>query len=465
MSNSWLPQAAQNPVLLDKRHHLATLLVIDAHKRILHGGVKETLSEFRSAYWLVRGRQFVRKLLHSCVICRKLEGQPCQGKLPPPLPDYCVRPSRPFQTTGVDFAGPLHVRIPGEAGSSKVWLCLYTCCSTRAVHLDLVENMTTETFMRSFRRFTARRGTPSRMISDNGKTFKSASTIIARILESSEARNQFTQVHVEWQFNLEKAPWWGGIFERMIKSAKRCLKKAIGRNCLTHNEPLTLVIEVEAVLNSRPLSYVSSEDVEEPLTPSHLLMGFRVMTLPDPEIPDDPDFVGQAENLTWRMAHLTKSLQKFWKRWKREYLMELREFHRTRLKKGLEYTIEKGEVVIVYDEGHPRGMWRLGRIENLIEGADGKVRGVCIRVISKNGRVTVLRRPVQHIYPLEVRSEPLTDGPTRHESSGSDPTPDSEVVSNMEETVKPNPGRGRPKRMAACNAREIMRVLMDDHDD
>ena len=114
------------------------------------------------------------------------------------------------------------------------------------------------------------------------------------------------------------------------------------------------------------------------------------MTLPDPEFPDDPDFVGQAENLTRRMTHLimTKSLQKFWKWWKREYLMELREFHRTRLEKGLEYTIEKGEVVIVYDEGHPRGMWRLGRIENLIEGADGKVRGVCVRVISKNGRVT-----------------------------------------------------------------------------
>ena len=120
------------------------------------------------------------------------------------------------------------------------------------------------------------------MISDNGKTFKSASTTIARILESSEERNKFTRVHVEWPFNLEKVPWWGGIFERMIKSAKHCLKKAIGRNCLTHNELLTLVIEVEAVLNSHPLSYVSSEDVEEPLTPSHLLMGFRVMTLPRP---------------------------------------------------------------------------------------------------------------------------------------------------------------------------------------
>lgn len=217
MSNSCLSRATQTPILLDKKHHLATLLIMDAHD-----GVKETLSEFRSAYWLVRGRQFVRRLLHGCVTCRKLEGRPCQGNPPPLLPDYRVQPSRPFQTTGVDFAGPLYVRTPGEAGSSKVWLGLYTCCSTRAVHLDLVRDMTMATFLRSFRHFTARRGTPSRMISDNGKTFKCASTVIAGILESSEARNYFTQVHVEWQFNLEKAPWWGGIFERMVKSAKRC---------------------------------------------------------------------------------------------------------------------------------------------------------------------------------------------------------------------------------------------------
>ena len=138
MANSCLSPAAQNPILLDKKHHLATLIVMDAHKRVLHNGVKETLAELRSVYWLVRGRQFIRKLIHGCVICRKLEGGPCPGNPPPPLPDYRVQQSRPFQTTGVDFAGPLYVRASGAVESSKVWLCLYTCCTTRAVHLDLV---------------------------------------------------------------------------------------------------------------------------------------------------------------------------------------------------------------------------------------------------------------------------------------------------------------------------------------
>ena len=167
-----------------------------------------------------------------------------------------------------------------------MWLCLYTCNFTRAVHLDLVSDMTATTFLISFKRFTASRGVPSRVISDNSKTFKFASTIVTQIFENPETKKHLTQQHVELQFNLEKTPWWGGIFERMVKSTKRCLK-VIGRNCLTYDELLTLVIEVEVVFNSCPLSYVSSEDVEEPLTPSHLTMGIRLLTLPDPSVPQD----------------------------------------------------------------------------------------------------------------------------------------------------------------------------------
>ena len=448
MSKSSLSPTAQTPILLDKKHRLTLLLVMDAHKRVIHNGVPETLAELRSAYWLVRGRQFVRKVIHGCTVCRKLEGMHCKGIPPPPLPEFRVHQSRPFQSTGVDFAGPLHVRAADCAETSKVWLCLYTCCTTRAVHLDLVSDLTAVTFMRSFRRFTARRGTPSRMISDNAKTFKSAAVIIKNTLQSSEAMRFFAKLHVEWKFNLEKAPWWGGIFERMIKSAKRCLKKAIGKNCLTHDELLTLVAEVEAVLNCRPLTYVSSEDVEEPLTPSHLLVGYRIMTLPDHSVPDDPDY--SPGTFTCRMDHLAKALGRFWRRWKREYLLELREFHRSQAKGGIAYTLERGEVVTVYDEGHPRGLWRLGRIEDLIQSSDGKVRGVYVRVTSKKGHAKILRRPIQHIYPLEVRSslppvEPCQD-------TAEEPAP------AVSEDVQ-----RRPVRRAAAQARDrVLGCLMDD---
>ena len=147
------------------------------------------------------------------------------------------------------------------------------------------------------------------MISDNAKTFKSAATILQAVLESSEVKKYFVQLHIEWRFNLEKVPWWGGIFERMIKSAKLCLQKVIGRNCLTYDELLTLITEAEAVLNSRPLTYVSSENVEELLTPSHLLVGCRVLSLSGPSLPDDADY--SPEVFTCRGRHLIKMLERF----------------------------------------------------------------------------------------------------------------------------------------------------------
>lgn len=145
-------------------------------------------------------------------------------------------------------------------------------------------------------------------------------------------------------------------------------------------------------------------------------------------------------------------MERFWKRWKREYLLELREFHRTRAKKGLHYTLKGGDIVTVYDEGHPRGMWRLGKIENLIEGVDEQVRGVYVRVMSKKGHMKTLRRPIQHIYPLEVISQ--------------DETPPSTVSNCQESQVDNNQGsdavKERPKRMAAVNARAIIRTINED---
>ena len=167
----------------------------------------------------------------------------------------------------------------------------------------------------------------------------------------------------------------GGIFERMIKSAKRCLKKSIGRASLTYDELSTLVIEIEAVLNSRLLTYVSMDDLEEP---SHLLLGYRVLSLPDPPLSDDPDYGESANDLSRRMKHLLKTSEKFWKRWKKEYLLELSEFHRTsRISKGVKgvkETVQEGQFVTVYDEGQPRGLWRVGKIEEVIPGMDGRIR-------------------------------------------------------------------------------------------
>ena len=166
-------------VLLDKQHHLTRLIIMDAHKRVLHNGVNETLTELRASYWLVQGRQFVRKVIFSCVTCCKHEGQPYRTVPPPPLPEFRVTVSHLFEHTGVDFAGPFYVR---RIENVKVWMCLYTCCTTRAVHLDLVENLDAEAYFRSLKRFTSRRGIPARIVSDNGSAFTAAAKVLKCLL-------------------------------------------------------------------------------------------------------------------------------------------------------------------------------------------------------------------------------------------------------------------------------------------
>ena len=187
LGNSAVPPEAKHPILLDKDHHLTNLILNECHERVMHGGVKATLTELRSRYWIVRGRQLVKKVLHKCVICRRFQAKPYHSLPAPQLPSFRVNEAQPFSYTGVDFAGPLYVRETIASTSRKAWICLYTCCVTRAVHLEVVPDMTAQAFIRSFKRFTSRRGFPVRVISDNAKTFKSAARTLAAALRDPEA--------------------------------------------------------------------------------------------------------------------------------------------------------------------------------------------------------------------------------------------------------------------------------------
>lgn len=168
-----------------------------------------------------------------------------------------------------------------------------------------------------------------KLVSDNGKTFKAAAWAIRAILKRDEVKRYLSRRGVDWSFNIERAPWWGGFFERMVRMIKYCLKKMIGQAKLNYDELVTAVTEVEAVITSRPLSYISSDDLDEPLTPAHLLTGRRLLSLPDCQVSDN-DLDVSPELLTKRMRFLNKIVDNFWCCWKKEYLMELRDAHRYR---------------------------------------------------------------------------------------------------------------------------------------
>ena len=204
----------------------------------------------------------MKSVIHKCVTCKRHEGKSYQIPPTAALPDFRVTPSAPFDQTACDFAGPLFYKSSGEDRSNKCYIALFTCCATRSVHLELVTDLTAECFIRCFRRFSARRGLATRIVSDNAKTFKTADRKLAALFDLPDVQNYLLNQRIEWRYNLPKASWWGGLFERLVGMTKRCLKKIIGKARLSYDELFTAVTEVEGILNSRPLTYVQSDDIE-----------------------------------------------------------------------------------------------------------------------------------------------------------------------------------------------------------
>ena len=261
-----------------------------------------------------------------------------------------------------------------------------------------MEDLSFNTFLICFRRFAARRGTPSLIVSDNAKTFKSAATFMEKLSKDETFLSVLSGERVEWRFNLEHTPWWGGFFERMVGTVKRCLRKLIGNARLSFDELNTFLVEVEGTVNARPLTYLYEEPSSEPLTPSHLMYGRRIITLPDAVC---FDIDNETTKLSMRYKYLLTKFAHFWNRWKKEYLADLREYKT--IDQGYR-TVKVGNVVLLYEDNTKRLLWKLGKIERLIRGKDGNVRGAKVQVITRN-KLETLSRPVQKLYPLEVRDE------------------------------------------------------------
>ena len=322
----------------------------------------------------------------------------------------------------------------------KAYVALFSCCVTRAVHLELVEDLSAGAFRRCLRRFVARYGSPALIVSDNAKTFQATEKALNKLFNHPEIKADLDYERIEWKFNLERAPWWGGMFERMVSSVKNCLRKVLGNARLTFDELSTLLTEVEATLNSRPLTYEYNEVEEEVLTPSHLIYGRRIKTLPDEVV--EPDDARSEENCSSRFKYLSTRLEHFWQRWRKEYLANLREFHRCRSEKQ-ERKVKIGDVVVVYDEEKKRGEWKMGLVEGLVTGKDREIRGAKVRVITK-GKPVHLSRPVQKLYPLEIRSQGEGQRNTRAR--------DKNIGS---------PTRNIPRRNAALNSRCKSQLMLD----
>ena len=240
--------------------------------------LKSNIHHVRAEFWIVGGRQVVKGSLHGCLECRRqdarrteqLMGSISIHRLTPFLP--------PFAHTGVDFFGPMMVKVGGRGTRhEKRWGCLITCLNTRAVHLDLTNSLSTEAFMMCLSRFNSIRGKPLVIYSDNGLNFVGAERELREAVtnpyeQGQKIQDEMTSRTIEWHFSPPHGPHFGGVWERLVQSCKRAMRTTVGRTIVKDQELVTILYEVAALLNSRPLTHVSVDpDDPEPEIPNHFI--------------------------------------------------------------------------------------------------------------------------------------------------------------------------------------------------
>ena len=414
----------KHPVILCGGESAFTILIIrDAHDRVLHHGVETTLSFIRMKYWILKGRKTVKEVVRKCIICKRYQGRVMSAPETADLPEFRVNGSRSFETVGVDFAGPLYLK--NKDATSKVYVLLLTCSLTRAIHLELTPNLNQFSFIRAFIRFMARKCKPSIIIHDNAKTFK-----------AREVKRFLLNNGIKQRFILPASPWWGGFYERLVRSVKLSLRKTLHKGLVNYEELETTLCNIEAVINSRPLNYVSEDDMEEPLTPYHLMFGRRMCNYPVAM-----KTINEDSSITLkRLNYLDTILNNYWRKFLTLYFNELRQMHLYKNENNEKRNLLLNDVVLIKDDGCiPRQKWKLGKVEKLIIGNDGNVRGAKLKVSSANKNISSCYRPVQKLIPFEISEE-------------KDSSQDSELH-EKEQTCKT-----RPTRKAAIDGQYVRQL-------
>ena len=396
LQNSNLKFSEKHPIILASSP-LSKLIIKKTHLEALHGGTQLVINMIRRKYWILSCRNAIRKIIHECIKCWRYKATSAEqqmGILPLPR----VNMSRPFSHTGVDYFGPIELKAnkTRKAPIYKGYVSVFVCLATKAVHLEVVTDLTTDAFLAAFRRFTSRRGLCSDIYSDQGSNFKGASRILKDDFQEciKQIEEEISVVLandlVTWHFNPPFAPHQGGLWEAAVKSTKFHLKRILGSTRLTFEEMSTLLSQIEAVLNSRPLCPLTSDpDDMTPLTPSHFLVGDIL------KLPPQPSLLDVAENRLDRWQKLQQMTQHFWSRWKKEYLNRLQ----TRPKwMTPQSNIEKGELVVVKDLSLPPAKWLLARVIDTHPGNDGLVRVVTIRT-----KDSCFKRPIAKVCRLPFK--------------------------------------------------------------
>lgn len=389
----------RHPIILPKNNHITNLIIIREHLRLLHAGQRQVLSSLNLKFWIINGTREIKRNIHKCVTCFRLKAQ-CSQQLMGSLPVNRVTSSRPFQNVGIDFCGPFFIKQSRIRKSvvSKSYVALFVCFSVKAIHMELLSDMTTDNFLASFKRFISRRGKPTQVYCDNGSTFKGAKNQLSefyKIYNSKEHKNKIecfcNEEQITFNFIPSYSPVFGGLWEAGVKSAKYHIKRVMGTNTqFTYEQFNTIIVQVEGILNSRPITQMSNDPSDLTyLTPGHFLIGAPITSFPEPDLTTVP------ENRLkfWRLC--TQVQQHFWKRWHKDYLTQLQ--NRQKWRKDLP-NVKDGMLVLLKEDNVPSLKWPMARIIKVISGKDNKVRVVKVKTANGEYLRSITKIAVLPIY-------------------------------------------------------------------
>ncbi|XP_061886479.1 uncharacterized protein LOC133637538 [Entelurus aequoreus] len=395
---SGLEAKEMNPIILPGTNYITTLLVRHHHEKVNHQGRHFTEGAVReSGLWIVGAKRCIGKVINKCVTCKKLRGK-FEEQIMSDLPVDRLRLEPPFSYVGLDIFGPWEVftrRTRGGQANSKRWAVLFTCLCTRAVHIEVVEEMSSSSFINALRRFFALRGPAKQLRSDCGTNFIGAHKEITTSVPDENKVQQYLQEHkCTWVFNPPHSSHMGGVWERMIGLARRILDNMLlqaGRAQLTHEILTTFLAEVTAIMNARPLIPVSS-DPEHPF----ILSPAMLLTQKTHAVPPICDNIDQKEMLKSHWKRVQFLADNFWSRWQKEYLSSLQSRQKWHHKRT---DIKEGDVVLLKDEQTRRNEWPMGVIAKTVPSVDGTVRKVEVRVANQ-GTVKTYFRPISELVFL-----------------------------------------------------------------
>ncbi|UYV74109.1 hypothetical protein LAZ67_11002136, partial [Cordylochernes scorpioides] len=381
------------PILLPSDHFLVSLLIRWNHETHGHAGLQTLLGILRENYWILRPRKTVKKIINQCIRCKRFTATPATVESTS-LPEDRVRDAAVFEIVGVDLTGHLILK-----NKKKAWIVIFTCAVYRGVHLELVTSLSMEAFLQAFRRFIARRGRPLIVYSDNGTNFRGMANALKKI-DFSRLKCDPTLKNITWKFIPPDAPWWGGWWERLIGMMKQLLFRILGQTSLGYEELSTVMCDVESLMNTRPLTYLTEESEDlAPLTPSLFLHEVREVGVPDLDLIDN-------QTLSRKYQYIKRVREDLRERFRIEYFGLLRQETR-RLKTTIPFKV--GDMVLIGQESLKRLHWPLARIIQLYPGKDGLVRVAKVKT-SSGDKI----RPIQKLYNLEITPEircrdPLTE--------------------------------------------------------